>query len=66
MIQNRLMMGLRFFSFSLASGRVIQRAINSIFFFILAHLIATTASATSAVSGSAPDGSDVHAEVRYD
>ncbi len=60
------MMGLRFFSFSRAFGRVIRRAINSILFFILAHLIATTASATSAASGRAPDGSDVHAEVRYD
>ena len=39
---------------------------GSILFFILAHPAAATASATSAASGRASDGSDVHAEVRYD
>src|SRR5690242_12602248 len=67
----------RFFRFSLTRFSLIipaarWRTMGGILFFILAHLTAATASATSATpatpatSAKASDGSDVHAEVRYD
>src|SRR5579871_5325696 len=61
----RLKMGLHASSLFLSVPRAIG-AIGGILFFILANLVAASASATSGTSGKAPDTPEVHAEVQYD